>query len=239
MLFIAIQSANRVHQHWEEKKTQKRPNNFDCDCVLEEFWECEYSMGLLAGNVGYVHMSSTVSRTGKKTFHGRTQSEHEIKCLYFIITHISRFSGENICNVGRFWGMPNSCLELFSSLAKRGKKYISLLQKRTSLRTSSLLVILRFFVLVKRNSVSCAAEYLTRGIHRWWEFVGRFSPYRAQFPRKSNELLLTAPTVLPNWSSRKYSEGMVTCLSGHHYGSRTLPGLYYDPFSKNNWIKKS
>ena len=32
MLFIAIQSANRVHQHWEEKKTQKRPNNFDCDC---------------------------------------------------------------------------------------------------------------------------------------------------------------------------------------------------------------
>ena len=34
MLFIAIQSANRVHQHWEEKKTQKRPNNFDCDCSL-------------------------------------------------------------------------------------------------------------------------------------------------------------------------------------------------------------
>ena len=32
MLFIAIQSANRVHQHSEEKKTQKRPNNFDCDC---------------------------------------------------------------------------------------------------------------------------------------------------------------------------------------------------------------
>ena len=225
MFFIAIQWANRVHQHWEEEKTQKRPNNFDCDCVLEEFWECDYSMGLLAGNhEGYVHMSRTVSRTGKKTFHGRTQSGHEIKCLYFIISHISRFSVENICNVGSFWGMPNSCLEMLSWLAKRGKKYIFLLRKRTSLRTWSLPVILRFFVLVKRNSVSCAAEYLTRGNRRWWEFVGRFSPYRAQFPRKSNELLLTAPIVLPNWSSRKSSEGMVTCLSGHHHGSPYFTG---------------
>ena len=49
-----------------------------------------------------MHMSSTVSRTGKKTFHSRTQSEHEIKCLYFIMSHISRFPGENICNVGSF-----------------------------------------------------------------------------------------------------------------------------------------
>ena len=32
MLFIAIQSANRVHQHWREENTQQRPNNFDWDC---------------------------------------------------------------------------------------------------------------------------------------------------------------------------------------------------------------
>ena len=163
MLFIAIQSASRVHQHWEEEKKQKCPNNFDCDCVLEEFWECDYSMCLLAGNQeGCVHMSSTVSRTGKKTFHSRTQSEHEIKCLYFIISHISRFPGENICNVGSFWGMPKSCLEMLSWLAKRGKKYIFLRWKHTSLRTLSLPVILRFFVLVKRNSVLCVAQYLMR-----------------------------------------------------------------------------
>ena len=123
MLFIVIQSANRVHQHWQEEKKKKCPNNFDCDCVLEEFWECDYSMGLLVGNhEGCVHMSSTVSRIGKKTFHSTTQPEHEIKCLYFIISHISRFPGENICNVGRFWGMPKSCLEMLSWLAKRGKK---------------------------------------------------------------------------------------------------------------------
>ena len=125
--------------------------------------------------------------------------------------------------------MPNSCLEMLSWLAKRGKKYIFLLRKRTSLRTSSLPVILRLFVLVKRNSVLCAAEYLTRGNRRWWEFVGRFSPYRAQFPRKSNELPLTAPTVLQNWSSRKYSEGMVTCLSGHHHGSPYFTGPLLSP----------
>ena len=134
------------------------------------------------------------------------------------------FHGKNICNVGSFWGMPNSCLEMLSWLAKRGKKYIFLLRKRTSLRTSSLHMILWFFVLVKRNSVSCAVEYLTRGNRRWREFVGRFSPYKAQFPRKSNKLLLTAPIVLPNWSSRKSSEGMVTCLSGHHHGSPYFTG---------------
>ena len=45
-------------------------------------------------------MSSTVSQSQKKTFHGGTKSEHEIKCLYRIIRHILRFSGGNICNVG-------------------------------------------------------------------------------------------------------------------------------------------
>ena len=109
MLFIAIQSANRVHQHWREENTQQRPNNFDWDCVLEEFWECDYSKGLLAGNhEGCIHMSSTVSRSRKKTFHGGIKSVHEIKCLYCIIRHILRFSGGNICNVGSVWGMPNS-----------------------------------------------------------------------------------------------------------------------------------
>ena len=45
-------------------------------------------------------MSSTVSRSRQKTFHGGIKSEHEIKCLYCIIRHILRFSGGNICNVG-------------------------------------------------------------------------------------------------------------------------------------------
>ena len=45
-------------------------------------------------------MSSTVSRSRKKTFHGGIKSEHEIKCLYCIIRHILRFCGGNICNVG-------------------------------------------------------------------------------------------------------------------------------------------
>jgi len=31
MLFIAFNSPNLVHQHWEEKKTTKSPNNFDLD----------------------------------------------------------------------------------------------------------------------------------------------------------------------------------------------------------------
>ena len=197
MLFTVIQSANHVHQHWEEEKKQKRRNNFDCDCVLEEFWECDYSMCLLAGNQeGCVHMSSTVSRTGKKTFHSRTQSEHEIKCLYFIISHISRFPGENICNVGSFWDMPKSCLEMLSWLAK---VHLPAPKTHFSQDIESTCDTPIFFVLVKRNSVSCVAQYLTRGNRRWWEFIGRFSPYRAQFPRKSNKLLLTAPIVLPNW----------------------------------------
>ena len=38
----------------------------------------------------------------KKTFHGRTQSEHEIKCLYFMISHISRFSWEKSLQYRKF-----------------------------------------------------------------------------------------------------------------------------------------
>ena len=36
-------------------------------------------------------MSSTVSRSRKKTFHGGIKLEHEIKCLYCIIRHILRY----------------------------------------------------------------------------------------------------------------------------------------------------
>ena len=32
MLFIAVNSPNLAHQHWEGKKIVKRPNNFDWDC---------------------------------------------------------------------------------------------------------------------------------------------------------------------------------------------------------------
>ena len=31
MLFIAVNSANLVHQHWVGKTTAKCPNNFDCE----------------------------------------------------------------------------------------------------------------------------------------------------------------------------------------------------------------
>ena len=31
-LFIAVQSANLIHQHWGDMETQKCPNNFDWDC---------------------------------------------------------------------------------------------------------------------------------------------------------------------------------------------------------------
>ena len=34
MLFIAIQSPNRVHQRWGDEKTPKCPDNFDWDCIL-------------------------------------------------------------------------------------------------------------------------------------------------------------------------------------------------------------
>ena len=37
MLFIAVNSPNLAHQHWEDKKkTSRRPNNFDCDCCIAE-----------------------------------------------------------------------------------------------------------------------------------------------------------------------------------------------------------
>ena len=32
VLPIAVNSPNLAHQHWEDKKTVKRPNNFDLDC---------------------------------------------------------------------------------------------------------------------------------------------------------------------------------------------------------------
>ena len=34
MLFIAIQSPNRVHQYWGDEKSQKCPSSFDWDCSL-------------------------------------------------------------------------------------------------------------------------------------------------------------------------------------------------------------
>ena len=73
-------------------------------------------MGLLAGNYKrYVHMSSTVSQTGKKTFQSRTQSEHEIKCLYFIISHISRFSWGKYLQCRKFLRYAELiCLEMLS-----------------------------------------------------------------------------------------------------------------------------
>ena len=44
-------------------------------------------MGVLAGNhEGYVHMCSTVSRTAKKTFHSRTQSEHDTRDTPIVCT---------------------------------------------------------------------------------------------------------------------------------------------------------
>ena len=33
MLFIAVNSPNLAHQHWEGKKTANCPKNFDWDCV--------------------------------------------------------------------------------------------------------------------------------------------------------------------------------------------------------------
>ena len=36
MLFIAVNSPNLARQHWEGKKTAKRPNNFDWDCCIAE-----------------------------------------------------------------------------------------------------------------------------------------------------------------------------------------------------------
>ena len=37
MLFIAVNSPNLAHQHWEgQKKTAKRPDNFDRDCCIAE-----------------------------------------------------------------------------------------------------------------------------------------------------------------------------------------------------------
>ena len=35
-----------------------------------------------------------VSRTEKKTFHGRTQSEHEIKCLFYYKPYFEIFMGK-------------------------------------------------------------------------------------------------------------------------------------------------
>ena len=32
MLFVAVNSPNLVHEHWEGKMTVKCPNNFDCEC---------------------------------------------------------------------------------------------------------------------------------------------------------------------------------------------------------------
>ena len=52
-------------------------------------------MGLLAGNhEGYVHMSGTFSRTGKKTFHGKTRSEHEIVSLFYYKPYFEIFMGK-------------------------------------------------------------------------------------------------------------------------------------------------
>ena len=36
MLVIAANSPNLAHQHWEDKKTAKRPNNFDWDCCITD-----------------------------------------------------------------------------------------------------------------------------------------------------------------------------------------------------------
>ena len=132
----------------------------------------------------------------KKTYHGRTQSEHEITCLYFIVSHISRFSWEEYLQCRKFLRYA----ELMSwNVVMTGKSTSSCSQNALLSGHRVYLWYSDFFVLVKRNSVSCVAQYLTRGNRRWWEFIGRFSPYRAQFPRKSNKLLLTAPIVLPNW----------------------------------------
>ena len=38
MLFIAVNSPNLAHQHWEGKKTAKCPNNFDWDCSFLLFY---------------------------------------------------------------------------------------------------------------------------------------------------------------------------------------------------------
>ena len=36
MLVIAVNSRNLAHQHWEDKKTATRPNNFDWDCCITD-----------------------------------------------------------------------------------------------------------------------------------------------------------------------------------------------------------
>ena len=80
-------------------------------------------MGVLAGNhEGYVHMCSTVSRTAKKTFHGRTQSEHEIKCLYFITSHISRFSWEKYLQCRKFFKYAELMSWNVVMIGKKGQK---------------------------------------------------------------------------------------------------------------------
>ena len=42
------------------------------------------------------------------------QREHEIKCLILLYAIFRDFHGKNICSVGGFSGMPNSCLEMLS-----------------------------------------------------------------------------------------------------------------------------
>ena len=66
----------------------------------------------------------------KKTFHGRTQSEHEIKCLYFIISHIWRFPWEKYLKCRRFLRYAELMSGNVVMTGKTGQK-VHLLASRT------------------------------------------------------------------------------------------------------------